>query len=406
MVPCPFPTSDVVLDEKSKAIRSVKSPVGTGRYDVEILGPEEIPEVLSIDAWEDLRRQSRNPDTLYQSALWWDHLCRVEPPDHLYVAVVNDTQNGAIVGVVPLLYHLYRFELRAKNHTLFRAELSAVAVLGSEPLVPSRDDVYERLVDSIWSHIPQCNCIYLRSVDADGSFARFLENTREIRKLCIVYAPEGRRTRHFIELPETFEQYLAKFHSRTRHTFRKQLRQLREHTRGTLELVRVDSEAQVEEFLTAVKYVSSGSWQHTRAGVRLENDPARCDRMIDLARRGVLRSYLLASRTERYAFMIGCQHGGVYHTITTGYDQALRQWSPGKILHYLLIEDLIEHDRPRLLNFDLGDMSYKELFGSVHAPDLGFLLLRKQWRNHLLVAGHASMRKSLGFLKRLSRRSR
>ena len=54
-----------------------------------------------------------------------------------------------------------------------------------------------------------------------------------------------------------------------------------------------------------------------------------------------------------------------------------------------MIGDLIAHQRPRLLNFGIGDAAYKRTFSNVQLEDASVLLLRKGIVNSLRRASHA-----------------
>src|SRR5262249_35831919 len=86
---------------------------------------------------------------------------------------------------------------------------------------------------------------------------------------------------------------------------------------------------------------------------------------------------------------------GIYHYAEIAHDRAFERFSPGTVLLYLLIEDLIRHNPPRRVNFGISDARYKREFGNAFTRDASVLLLRRSLANTLRVRSHSSFRSCL-----------
>src|SRR5207249_4733299 len=111
---------------------------------------------------------------------------------------------------------------------------------------------------------------------------------------------------------------------------------------------------QVDEFLDQAHRVSRQSWQAKRLGVRIRNTPEERAYYEFLASQGALRSYVLEHRGRPVAFEFGIQWNGRFVFEETGYDAAFAGHSPGTVLLFRILEDLIARDTPELLDFGYG----------------------------------------------------
>ena len=118
----------------------------------------------------------------------------------------------------------------------------------------------------------------------------------------------------------------------------------------------------------------------------------------------MLRSYLLRCGERPCAFVLGYQHGDVYHYAEIGYDRDFTNFSPGMVLYYLLVRDLFAHRPPSTLNFGRGDADYKQRFGNVQREDVSIFLMRKTHRNRLRVGSHSAFRSFVSAARRAVRR--
>jgi hypothetical protein len=324
---------------------------------------------------------------MYQSLPWFEHLLGTGQGAQARVAVLRDDR-GNVVGVVPMQLGEYPLVFSAGRRPLWKFRLSTAYILGGQPRVPGIPTTHDELFRCIWEGVPDLDAVYLKGMPAAGPCWSSLRHGSHEG---IVYAERGVRDLYSITLPDSFEHYLAKFKQKKRYNLKRQVKVLRERGGGALELVRAESDAQIGAFLDDAKIVAQNSWQH-RLSVKDSDDWDEQARVEDLARRGFLRCYLLKSGGTPCAYVIGYQSQGVFHYADIGYDERYAQFSPGSVLLYLLIEDLIEHRSPRLLNFGIGDSHYKSQFATDTTAEASVLLLRRTAPNQLRHAAHRLFR--------------
>lgn len=341
--------------------------------------------------WQALLAGSTQLDALYQSPEWCEHLLRVTPGLRMWAAVARD-ESGALCGVVPvrLAQYVLRYDVAARS--LWDRPLATAFVMGSQPLFGASAQTYAQLLRAIWERIPACDAVYMNSVPTGSVLWQFLETLRQRRSEGVVCLPDGIRPHYWIALPENFEEYLAKFSSRKRYNLRTAARKIAAARPEPLRLVRVETPEQVEAFVTAAAAVSRRSWQQARIGNRIEDSDAQRAQLLDLARRGMLRSYLLQCGGTTYACAIGWQHAGTYHGVEIAFDQDYAELSPGTVLLYLIIEDVITHKSAKRFDLGIGAGAHKQQFSNASFDDASVLVLAPTAKARLLVTSHALLR--------------
>jgi CelD/BcsL family acetyltransferase involved in cellulose biosynthesis len=198
-----------------------------------------------------------------------------------------------------------------------------------------------------------------------------------LRRRFWVYVPKPPSPRRIVELPGSFEDYLAKFSPRTRSNFRNKVNKLEKACDGQLELERVETRAEVPSFLDRVDALSRRSWQGALLQQVVTATEAERERLQLFADRGWLRGYLLKRGNEPLAFAVGYQADGTYFYARPGYDPSWGHLRVGTVLLYKIIEDLTRHHPARRLDFGYGDNDYKEIFANHSYPEANVYLVRR-----------------------------
>src|SRR5262249_35693921 len=114
-----------------------------------------------------------------------------------------------------------------------------------------------------------------------------------------------------------------------------------------------------------------------------------------IASQGAMRSYILEHEGCPLAFMLASQWKKRFVPEEIGYDPSYAAFAPGTVLYYRLLEDLIAHDTPELLDLGFGDNEYKRVFGNEQTMSTPVILATRGWRNRL-VGGLGEVRSRLG----------
>jgi hypothetical protein len=179
-----------------------------------------------------------------------------------------------------------------------------------------------------------------------------------------------------IDLPSTFDEYMAGFSGRTRQTLRRKVRKFETEYEGALRVIRTTTE--LESFLKVGESISRLTYQWN-IGRRLCADEATRKAYATAAREGRLRCYLLYSGDNPCAFLRGVIHDDTYHYETPGFDPAYEQASPGTVLLLKAIEDLIANTDCKTLDFGRGGdkTGYKSMFGNRSYEAISLELFRR-----------------------------
>jgi CelD/BcsL family acetyltransferase involved in cellulose biosynthesis len=365
-----------------------------------VLTPEitETPPDSVLRDWMRRVTQTTNHNALFQSPQWFDHLRAIEPKADASLLAVQ-TNRGVLGGVVPLAREFGELPFSIGRRIFFNARLRTVEVLGGPPLLDEELEIHDQFFATVETTFTDCDTIKITMLPTDSFCWRYLSDSAWIRKRFIVYVPDGATTSHLISLPNTFDDYLRRFSSGTRKNFKRHLRLLREHGSGVVALHRYETEDDVDKFVTDAVPVVRNSWQHKCASGLLDDSPHWRSKLLDLAGRQLLRSYVLKCGGEPCAAELGYQFGGVFHSVQTHYDRRLSKLSPGTMLLYSYLEDLTNHRPPSILSFGFGHSAHKEFFSDIHQENVSVLLVRRRIANRIKVTAHSTFRSCVSFVK-------
>lgn len=202
------------------------------------------------------------------------------------------------------------------------------------------------------------------------------------------FQPAASQSHHRIEFSGGADDYWKKFSSKTRNTLRRKVKQF---DGGRLE--RVTQPMQVADYLAHAHEISKQSWQSELLGLRVRNDDRELEMLTRLATEGALRSYVLWKDDVPVSFCFGTQHNGVFMYEEVAYDRRWSESSPGQVLVIQMLDDLLEHDSPRVFDFGFGDAEYKRQFGNAVTHSGPLWLLRPGLKSALIV-GYINGRRS------------
>jgi len=339
--------------------------------------------------WSALHATYSSAYAQYSSPEWVEHVHATRPEELLKPIVAQD-HGRRVAGMVPLAHCDYDLSCVARGRVMWRWRIPAITILGSEPLVPADAATHDRLFAAIAASDPHADAIYLHSLPTSSFCWLYLNESRWIREHFLVHVAGGPRPFHLMQVPRSFEDFVARFRHKQRYNLARQVRVLRDHAGGDLRLQRVDAAAQVPGFATAIRSMLHRPQARMGQLPAVAADVRQAETLADAAQRGLLRSYILFAGDTPCAVVLGYIWGGIFHYAEVAYHADFSSFSPGTVLLYLMIEDLVSHERPRLVNFGIGDAAYKRTFSDLHLEDASVLLLRKGITNSLRRAGHAS----------------
>ncbi|AUX34548.1 MULTISPECIES: GNAT family N-acetyltransferase [Sorangium] len=294
----------------------------------------------------------------------------------MMVAALFDPDEGTLVGAAPFLLQEWTWRCRLGYLSVGAFPVRRAVLCGTDWLGP--DDPVEQaaLLQAILSAEVPYQMIFIEGLPVASDLLRLLRSSPQVRREFWVDTLAGVTPRRLVDLPGSFEAYLAKFSGRTRRTLRYKVKRLRGAMTHGLRLQRVTRKEELPRFLEQAGIVAARSWQGRCLGQSVDEQATR-RKLEALAERGWLRGYLLSDGDAPVAFVVGLLDEGTYHYERVGYDPAWAPYQPGTVLLLMILEDLCADGVPRTLDFGYGDSEYKRLFSTRSYDELGVRLVRK-----------------------------
>lgn len=351
-------------------------------------------------AWDALLTDRDNLYLQYQSPQWWDHL-NASGHGASTQLLALETATG-VAGIVPLQTVVGSINLVPVRSLHFCVSIPYADVLGSQPLLPVDTDVAQGMFNSIFTNLPGIQAVHFKSVPDTSAWYDTLIDAANKSKVCFAHITRE-EIFHSLCLPETFDGFLQRFSRKKRYNLKRQLRLMEDASNGQLRLEILTRADQVENFLAVATDIAAGSWKGRSLTLPLARTAANHAHYADLARRGLLRAYVLRNGENAVACALGYQFDTVYHYADTAHLESAMHLSPGMVLLFLIVGDLIENTRIRRLNFGIGDDDYKRQFDDQHVRDRTIWVMRSSLRNRLICAAHGAIGSILLRIKSIRR---
>lgn len=198
-----------------------------------------------------------------------------------------------------------------------------------------------------------------------------------------------RQYRHcYIDLSRSFEEYQAKFSSRTRATLRRKVRRFAEQAGGGMAWRRYAAPHEMEAFFEQARAVSEKTYQERLLDAGLPAHGGFVEELRDMAARDAVRGYLLFAGETPVAYLYCPARGGTLVYARLGYDPAYARLSAGTVLLWLSLEDLFRERRFAVFDFMTGDSEQKDLFATDALLRADVLFLRDTLFHRGLVELH------------------
>lgn len=193
---------------------------------------------------------------------------------------------------------------------------------------------------------------------------------------------------HFVEITGSFDEYLKRFSTKSRHNLARSVRHFlaRDPSHNGCEVYTAPDE--MARFQHEAAAISESTYQTRLLGAGFRSDAESLQGMVVAAERGDARGYLLRDGERAIAFA-WCRRKGdslVYDTI--GYLPECAKLSPGSVLLYLILQDLFSNRLFAMLDFGPGEAQYKSMFGTGQYAFEDVYLLRRTLRHRLLTSAH------------------
>jgi CelD/BcsL family acetyltransferase involved in cellulose biosynthesis len=291
-------------------------------------------------------------------------------------------KDGCIQCVGPLTVFTRRLKLSLSVYTLASFPVRMLRVFGDNFVYAPETDIGECLsliFGALRNQSLPFDLMFIEAVNTSTPFWEYCKSAR-LSDLGFRYiTPLVKMERiHLLLLTGTYEQYLASLNRETRRNFRRQHRSLFQDLSGA-KFLKITQPEEVEMFLDQLDKVFRQTWQARTFGYKQRNSGEQCARLEWMAKQGWLRSYLLVCDHSPLAYHLGYQYGNTYYAQEAGFASPYGKYGPGKVLDYLLLEDLFKVSKPEVMDLGIGDLPYKRSLGNRSYAACPIYILRSSW---------------------------
>lgn len=211
--------------------------------------------------------------------------------------------------------------------------------------------------------------------------------------------------RHYIDMGQGFDAYLAQFSGKTRSTLRRKARKLADEAAGGYAVSEHRTPAEVEAFLAAALPLSARTYQARLLDAGLpDSQPARAA-MLEAAEADRMRAFLLHAGGTPVAYLSLPVTGATLVYAHLGYDPDWASLSVGTVLQMDALERLFAEQRYRWFDFTEGDGAHKAMFGTHSADCSSLVLLEPTLANRSLLGARDAFDASVSNARALAARS-
>ncbi len=278
--------------------------------------------------------------------VWWRHSRGVYS-----LAVITVREKGKLVGVGPFVT-----ECRLGIERIYPIGFDQFAYLG--PLVlAGRDDVAQAIATAFAArfprgllHIPYFQC-------RDESLAVMLVRLNTLGWSSCSWA---RNICHYLCETQGYEKLLATKSGKARYNLKRERRKLEEI--GPVEIRLYQGAELDEQVVERVAAIQKRSWLFRRGQEPL-GSPYYRELLPALGRLHLADVYLMTHGGKDVAFVLNFRKDRENICSCVGFDEALAQLSPGKILMNSVAKTILDRG-DHVLDFLFGDAEYKQFWAS------------------------------------------
>lgn len=310
-------------------------------------------------------------------------LAQCDRPDKR-VLVVDDGAGRSI----PFFLHDGQIDFELGEFTLASTRVRRHVLVGNFTSLSAADwhAVFEALHRTL---VPNA-VVFLMGVVAGEALEQALAGPLITRRFLVSrHGPTYER--RLCRLGVDLEAYLSGLASGRRQDLRRSLRRFEREFEGRFEFRSFSEVGELEAMLDAIEPVSARTYQARLRGLSLSRRNHGGREVIEGAKRGMARCYLLSVEGRPVAWRIGFLYRGVYYSHHIGYDPDFEHWHPGVVLHLKSVADLSGNvDGVRVLDMLYGDNEFKRKASNLARTEAHYYLFPRTlrgWLTHALLSG-------------------
>ncbi|MGB5744893.1 MAG: GNAT family N-acetyltransferase [Sedimenticolaceae bacterium] len=274
-----------------------------------------------------------NTDGIVEHDIDW-LLDQCDGPEKAVIVLFDDSSH-----VVPLFTHTGSISFNFGEVELASTTVRRYALAGNFPHLSQRD--WELVLSALRAHLETDAAVYLLGVVEGEGLCRAIRahSTRE----AFWCSRHGKHyARRFCNLADGYEAYLRSLPARHRKKLKRSLKRFEARFADYASFSCHVSVDEVDVFLTRVEPVSNRTYQAQLLDNAVKREGHVGRQLLQGARRGNVRCYLLAIDGHPIAWRIGTVYQGTFFSQHVGYDPDYAEWHPGVITHLYSAKDLAD----------------------------------------------------------------
>jgi CelD/BcsL family acetyltransferase involved in cellulose biosynthesis len=195
----------------------------------------------------------------------------------------------------------------------------------------------------------------------------------------------------YIDFSLSFESYQKKFSSKSRATLNRKIRRYAEYCGGTIPWRTYQRPEEMQDFFRLARAVSKLTYQERLLDAGIPESEEFIRESESLAADQRIRAYVLFDGARPVAYLYCPVHDDVLLYSYLGYDPEYLAMSVGTVLQWLAVEQLFNEARFRYFDFTEGQSDHKRLFSTHQRSCANVLLVKKTFRNRVVIYSHLMM---------------
>jgi len=253
------------------------------------------------------------------------------------------------------------------------------------PLEPGMPDWPESATSLIDQLPPEADGILCRELAVErfpvgvGRYGDFL-----------LYVPR-RNILRYVEVTDSFEEYLKKFAAKRRHNLTRAVKKFLERNEEGTPFEVYTAPGEMRAFHAEALEISRHTYQSQLLQSGLPATDEFVSGMVAAAEKHQARGYLLRDDGRAIAFAWCRGRGSRLTYDVIGYLPEYAKSSPGTVLLFLILRDLFGLNTYRVFDFGPGEAQYKSMFATHQREFSDAYLFRRSSRRALLVHTHCAL---------------
>jgi CelD/BcsL family acetyltransferase involved in cellulose biosynthesis len=329
------------------------------------------------EEWEQLSAGQVN--TIFLSYLWLQEWWHVYGSEYQIWTLVA-REEGKLIGIMPLILSTGMFGIRR------------LMFMGAGEVTPNHleiiadpakcNQVIQAFIEYLYQPATKWDVLELDKIPGDNPDVDHLKRALGSQGLSTITRASA--TCPYIELPDSFEEYIGSRSSRTRENYRYRRRQL-ENDFPDMKFGLVDTPEELERVMDALIRLHQKRWLHKGYQGSFSNqDFINFHRSIALKALecNMLRLYYLQIKAEIIAVCYCYRIADTVQSYLSGFDELYSNYSPGILINVFAIKRSILEGAKRF-DFLEGEERYKLSWMTHNRKNIVLWVFRPNWRGQL-----------------------